>query len=153
MSCEKLGCIGSLNIGKVPHCGYVELPFTATQNGVHYLNYDHNGYEVNVPMNGSYGNVFTLDLSKLPESRQICFKIMQPDGSFYSVNITAGNISPCDLTENDEECYWRFFIETRPSIVNRDTVKVNADCFGLLEEADLPITEIDLIDFANNNLL
>ena len=89
-----------MDLGCVPSCGTAQLPFNAAQTGQHILEVHFAGVEFQYSFNAIEGEKFEIELSELNESGCIKFKIIQPDGTYYT-------------STEDEQTYECFMLRTK----------------------------------------
>ena len=91
-----------MDLGCVPSCGTAQLPLYAILTGQHILEIHFAGVEFQYAFNAIAGEKFEIELSELNESGCIKFKIIQPDGTYYS-------------STEDEQMYECFMLRTKIS--------------------------------------
>jgi hypothetical protein len=88
-----------MKLGCVVACGVATLPIIATQTGQHILVVRFAGVEFQYAFDAISGENIKIELSELNEDGCIKFKIIQPNGTYYS-------------TTSEDETYECFMLRT-----------------------------------------
>lgn len=93
-----------MKLGCVVVCGVATLPIIATQTGQHILVVQFAGVEFQYAFDAIAGENIKIELSELNEDGCIKFKILQPDGTYYS-------------TTSEDETYECFMLRTQIGLI------------------------------------
>jgi hypothetical protein len=100
------------DLGVVPHCGLVKLPFPANGIGEYYLKVSTGNVDFNLPtaLVTNENPFFWIDASSLPMHRDLKLSIYSAIGNEkQTFNLTRNIGSDCDV-ENEEKCFSKFNI-------------------------------------------
>jgi hypothetical protein len=109
-----LGCVPSCGTAQLPF-NAAQLPFNAAQTGQHILEVHFAGVEFQYSFNATEGEKFEIELSELNESGCIKFKIIQPDGTYYT-------------STEDEQTYECFMLRTYVGCEPQECESQYVDC-------------------------